>query len=565
MTAEQVVAGTREVARAAPAAPPGAAPASAALPSPRAATWSRLADLACLALAVVPLLALAGRGALRVPLWMDEVNYLVYALEPQVREASPGRPVTPLQGAAYSLFSYPALMRPYLHLLEGAGVDPWRDPELLVRLPSLAASLLAAGVTFALARRRGRLVATLAAGAFASMPLFQYYAFEGRVYALAGAAGLLYLGLASGLGGAPSRLRLAATAALSAALPWLSVWCVPYLAGPGVAWAAGRRWPHLLPGRARLGQVLLCTLPGLAVAALQLWFLAGDFSYQTRMRYSGYMGLRLAPRMTWELWGGPAYLGSQPAFALLVAAGALVALAVALLAVGLPTRRLPAAGRSVVLHWLAAVVVLVVLGGAVRGFVPGRYEVPVVFGLLAAVAQLPRRAAVPLLAAMIGLGTAATGSTAVRIAQKSNTRPMMAYVLEHGDPQREGLLVRHQFGWDPLHRYTGWLYLERRDPRWRARTYPRLEPLADDFMLFDTVVDSPASRRLLSEPDDPRVVEWVRREGLDGVWVLAPDSVDPRRLEELLGEAGLGLRQRLYFGGNPESWLLRYRRAEGVP
>jgi hypothetical protein len=541
-----------------------ARPSAAAATRARGAAASVAVHAACFLLACTPLFALAWRGALLAPLWMDEVNYFVYATNPDVREVAPGQPVTSFQGIAFCFFSYPTLLQPYLAVLEGAGDSLLERPEVPLRLPSFLFAVAAAAFTYAAiwSLRRDRLLASVAAAAFAATPLVQFYAFEARVYSLAAAAGLLFLWLSAGVGAEPSRRRLAAAGAVGALLPWISIWCVPLLAGPLVVWLAARSGAPSLrrsPGPG-LAATAVMTLPGVAVAALQLVFLVTDFAYQTQMRYSGSHGWRLLPRLAWELPTGPGHLGQPPPVGLVVASAAAVAVAVGLLVAALLRSRLDGASARLALHWLAALATLGIAGGVVRGFVPGRYELPVVAGLFLALAQLPRRAALATLATLLALGLAAFGSTDRRIAGKSSTRPMAEHVLEHGDPAREGILTRQHFGWDPLHRYTTWLYAERREPRWRARTYPRLEPLAEDFMLFRTVVDTPASRELSRSPDDPRVREWVRREGFAGLWVLSPDSVDPRPLAALLEAEGFALRQRVFFGGYPESWLLHYQR-----
>ena len=519
-----------------------------------------LLDGLALLAAVSPLGVLAARGALRAPLWMDEVNYLVYALDWSSRQAGSGRPVTAFEGIAYSLFSYPNLIRPYLAALREAGVDPWRAPEVLLRLPSLLAVVAVAATTVAAARWRGRTVAALAAAAVSATPLFQFHASEARVYALAGAAALAYALLARGALRDARPARLMFVAGLGALLPYLSIWCAPLLAGLPLGWWWSRRSRGEAEGRPlSLAAVLAVTLPGLAVALLQLAFLRTAFAYQSQLRYAERGGWGLPRRVAESLWSGPSYLEPAPPALLVLAGAALLLVALGALVLALLRGRLGRGEAFLPLQLLAALVLLLVAGGVSSGFVSGRYEVPVMLALFAALAQLPRRLAAPLLASFAALGLVCMPWTLQRIAGKSSTRAMVVEVARLGEPSSELLLTRDRDGWDPLHRYPAWLYLCRQDPRWRCRTYPTLAPLGEDFMLLGTVAATPHSRRLEGDEAVP-LRAWLRAARPSGVWVLAPETEDPRRLDELLRGEGYRLSQRRAFAGYPESWLLRYRR-----
>lgn len=527
----------------------------------RAGTRRRLAAAALLLLACAPLL-LVGGGGLRAPLWMDEVNYFVYAVDWASREAAPGRPVSLLAGLGYSLFSYSNLMAPYLAMLERVGVDLWSSPELPLRLPSFLAMLAAAGLAAYAARRQGLAVAVLAAAAFAALPLAQYYASEARVYALAATAAAAFVLLARSVAFAPTRRRLLAVAALGALLPYLSIWTAPLLV-PLPLWCMLAR----LQGGERSTQLsargaLLPMLPGYLVALLQVVLLRTDFAYQQRLQYSQAQGASLLAKVAQGLWAAPAHVAPAPPLGLVVAGSLLFAIALVALVLALVRRRLDPWPACLAFHFVVALAVLLTIGGVVPGFVAGRYEVPVVLLAVAAAAQLPRRMASALLAGLLLVGLACTPATARRVAGKSSTRAMVERIKAAGDPRREAILARYHLGWDPLHRYTTYLYAARAQPAWRARCYPTLEPVGRDFMLFGSVVVSPVSQKLQAQRDDPAVVDWVRRERLDGVWVLSPDTEDPRPLEGWLASAGLELRNREHFAGHPESWLLHYRRAE---
>jgi hypothetical protein len=457
-------------------------------------------------------------------------------------------------------------MAPYLAAVERVGVPLWSSPELPLRLPSLLAMLVTAGLTAHAARHQGLAVAALAAAAFAALPLAQYYACEARVYAFATAAAAAFVLLARSTAFAPTRRRLLGLGALGALLPYLSIWAAPLLVPLPVWCGVVRRRGDERRGGLSARGALLAMLPGYLVALVQVVLLRTEFAYQERLQYSRAQGAALLAKVVPALWAAPAQVEPAPPLGLLVAGSLLFAVALVVVALALVRRRLDPWSACLAFHFVVALALLLVVGGVVPGFVAGRYEVPVTLLAVAATAQLARRLAVPLLASALVVGVACTPATMRRVAGKSSTRAMVERILAAGDSRGEAILARYHLGWDPLHRYTTYLYTAGARPAWRARCYPTLEPVGGDFMLLGSVAVSPRSRQLRLRPDDPAVVDWVRRERLDGVWVLSPDTEDPRPLGDYLASAGLRLRSREHFDGHPESWLLRYRRPQaGAP
>ena len=516
----------------------------------------RVVSAVALLAGLAPLLWLAGRGSLGGSFWLDEVTYLTYAERPEVRERAPGVAVSGVESALFGMFAYPNLIRPYRAL---TGPLWQRAPEPMLRLPSLLAVAALACMAFFVARPRGLLPALLATLAVSALPLLGFYAFEGRVYAITALAAAGFVVLAARWLEEGGRAGWLAVAALGTLLPWLSIWAAPLVASCA-AWSLVEIWRG---NRRRGTRLLLATGPGGAMAFLQLYFLLARFPHQSALRFSRSAGpLESLGNIGRGLWEGPSgFPPDAPPWGTSIGLFLALAALVALLALGFRSESREGRAAGIVVLALPG---LLLAASLVPGFVPGRYDVPWVGAAFVALATSPGRLRQAILAGIAVLGLSVLPWTETRIAKKGNGRQIVEAIRSHESSDREAIAVWDHLGWDPLLRYPVHFYAEvQGKERWEGIHLPSMRPLGDDFMLFDTVVDSERSRRLQAARRSAGLPSWAEARGIEGLWIVVPESALHRHREVLAPVlVGSGFRQVRAWRvtGRPVTRLEHWRR-----
>ena len=158
-------------------------------------------------------------------LWLDEITYHYLESDMALRAAELGR-----SGSAFAprlgIFFFCDVQRLLHALVRPLGLTLSRDPELYLRLSSIASYVVAALALYAYLRRRlpRRTDAFLGAAAFSSTPIFLHYAFEARVYEMTTMLVVLLVIALDEASRNPSAARLALVAVLGLVTAHSHLW-----------------------------------------------------------------------------------------------------------------------------------------------------------------------------------------------------------------------------------------------------------------------------------------------------------------------------------------------------
>lgn len=523
--------------------------------------------LAAISISLLPIAYLVLRGCVSASLWLDEILYYNFEGHPAARAVQIGRPSSLWQHLT-GIFAYSDVQHVIHKLFDISGFHLGMQPELYLRLPSLACFAASVIVLYFFAERSSgdRLWACGVALAFGSTPLFLFYAFEARVYSAASLLIIAFLAvLVAVLEGATGRI-VAMGAVLGILVAWAFSWDACLLAAVGILLPV-IVWRH--PGHWRTGaQVALLIGFGSLLIALQA-------VYVSSLRVLGHHLIpQLEPQPFQRVFLTTAYgpflgiLRGHPEYLL-----------AALLAISLVRAR----GR---LGWcISAASVLslalsVILMMKVGFGVSPRHQTALYAGLFVGLA-LTRSGWITkvLLANLIGLNLVLLPAVAGRIFDKGNAKQISEVIASSGP--RVPIVVQHSYGLgyaDPLQSFALVFYVDRVRPA--KPSTPILElPTHRDVrnVLVDRDYFTDATRRLDFFASSP-VEQWVAfLKSLPGnaLWLVAPiNSVkgvrQERRYESALQEAGFSKVRgsAREFGGYPTTdlvlWKRRARTARGA-
>ncbi len=527
-------------------------------------------------LAPLGLVTLLGAGS--ASLWLDEITYYRLQGDVALRAAEIGRTGS-VAARWFSMFFYGDLQRAFQRPLLALGIDPLREPEALVRALSLVSYAATAVLILVWCRRTGAGLPAALLGAllFAGTPLFLYYAFEGRVYALASLAVVALLVAVEHASATGSRGRLALAGALGAVTAHLQLWTVClfaalFLLGTAERLRRGRATPRALA-------LFAASVPGLLVVGLEFGFMKATQPADPLFRLFEKQPLlpTLVQTVT-SIFEGPLqvqHVFQEPLTEFLVAAGLLL-LAV-LSALRSSRREDEESGRcaGAARAALLALALSVALAAAFGHFVHGRYQAPLVAGLVYGVARgLSGRRALLLALLLVVTEAALFPSTAAAIQAKSNNRAIAALVLEGSSRRSAAVLVQHGVvsGYPAPHHSIGLdFYLNDLHPGEEAVPVfelPDLRRVNGDHGTYRYFNGGEAlvARTLAFEPDLLRA--WAARESPSDLWLVAPLwPVEPSRrqiaavLDLLAGEPGYEIAGRYVAPGYPRAEVVHLRRA----
>jgi hypothetical protein len=199
-------------------------------------------------LALCPLAYCLLRGAMGASLWLDEILYFHHERFPEGRAVEMGRP-----GSFWPLligpYAYADLQRAVHALFDLLGFHLSANPELYLRLPSLAYFVASVVALYFIALRTGadKLWAAGVALTFGSTPAFLFYAFEARVFSLAALLVIAFLAvLWRVLEGEHGRVLVVGTF-LGLIVAWAHLWDICLLLAVGaclplIVWRDAEHW-----------------------------------------------------------------------------------------------------------------------------------------------------------------------------------------------------------------------------------------------------------------------------------------------------------------------------------
>ncbi len=531
------------------------------------------AGLAAAAL-FAPLAAVIALGAGSASLWLDEITYFRLQSDLPLRAAEIGRPASAL-APYFSNFFYCDVQRVFQAALGAVGLGA--SLEWRVRALSLAAYAATAVLIAVRADRRGRPWAGLAGAlAFAAAPVFLYYAFEARVYALAAFLAVLLLERIENASSRDGRARLFAVGVLGVLLAWLHLWtlCL-FVALFARAVFEGARRRRVT----RLAAVLLAaSVPALVTIVVEYGYM--KMTQPPEPLYALFERQPLAGTLVQtglSIFEGP--LQVQAAFheplAWFFVAECLVLLG--LLVVGALRETEPEGAfgaRSAAAVSLGALAISVVLAVGFGYFVHGRYQVPLDAALFWAIARgLSSRRSL-LLALLLVAGEAVLlPYSAAAVRAKSNDAEIAAAILKGGGRKASAVIVQHGVpsGYPAPHHTIGLdFYLNDVHPgavRIPIFELPDLKLTQGDHGTYRYFNGGPAllARTLAVRRDEYDA--FAERSEFRDVWVVEPLwDVAPSRdqvralLEALTASARFAEAGRLYAAGYPRSLVIHLRR-----
>ena len=526
----------------------------------------------------VPLAAVLALGAGSASLWLDEITYFRLQSDLALRAAEIGRPGSAI-APFFSNFFYCDVQRAFQSVLGAMGVVRFEtSPEWLVR--SLATAAYAATVVL-IALRAGRRGSpwSAVAGAllFATTPVFLYYAFEARVYAL---ASFLAVFLLERIESAAARLTPASAltvALLGVLVAHLHLWTLCLFAAllsRAALEALRRRRSTPL-----VGVLLAASVPAIGTILLEYGFMKATQPPEPLFALFWRQPLRgTLAQTSLSIFEGPLqvqFVFQQPLVRVFVA-GCLVLLG--LLVVGALREPEPEGtfgARSAAGVALGALAISVALAVGFGYFVHGRYQVPLFAALFWAIARgLSSRRSL-LLALLLVAGEAVLlPSSAAAIRAKSNDAEIAGAVLKGGDRASAAVIVQHGVisGYPAPHHTIGLdFYLNDVHPDGDPIPIfelPDLRPTQGDHGTYRYFNGGEPllARSLEIRPEAFRA--WADREARADIWVVQPlwrvipsDRQVAALLEVLIGEGGYALDGRFVVPGYPMAQLVHLRRA----
>ena len=516
-------------------------------------------------------------GAGSAAFWLDEITYFRLQRDFALRASEIGR-----SGWAFapffSNFFYCDVQRAFQALLGAAGLVRFEtSPEWLVRSLSVAA-YAATVVLIALraGRRGGPWGAVAGALLFAAAPVFLYYAFEARVYALVSFLAVLLL---ERIESAAARLTPASAltvALLGVLVARLHLWTLCLFA----ALFARAALEALRRRRATplVGALLAASVPAIATIVLEYAFMKATQPPEPLFALFARQPLRGTLAQTGlSIFEGPLqvqFVFQQP-LARAFVAGCLVLLAI--LVVGAlrepePEGRFGA--RSAAGVALGALAISVALAVGFGYFVHGRYQVPLFATLFWAIARgLSSRRSL-LLALLLVAGEAVLlPSSAAAIRAKSNDAEIAEAVLKGGSRAAAAVIVQHGVisGYPAPHHTIGLdFYLNDVHPDGEPIPIfelPDLRPTQGDHGTYRYFNGGEPllARSLEIRPEAFRA--WADGEARADVWVVQPLwDVEPSRdqvaalLGVLVGEGRYEVVGRFVAEGYPRALVIHLRR-----
>lgn len=406
-------------------------------------------------IALCPLAYCLLHGAMGASLWLDEILYFHHERYPGGRAVEMGRP-----GSFWPLligpYAYADLQRAVHALFDLLGFHLSANPELYLRLPSLAYFAGSVVALYFIALRTGadKLWAAGVALAFGSTPAFLFYAFEARVFSLAALLVIAFLAvLWRVLEGERGRVLVVGTF-LGLIVAWAHLWDVCLLAAVGVClplivWRDAEQWRK----GARVALVI----------GLGLTFVWIQKMYVFSLGVPGQHGIPLFdPQPLKSVFFSTVYgpflglLRDYPEYVLGI-----------LLAIALFRGRGKLGWCIPASVWIALALSVVLMSRYGWGVSP-RHQTPLYAGIFVSLALtragLTSRA---LLANLIGLNLVLLPATVGRIQDKGNAK-QIARVIKAGDRLRPfPVVVQHSYtlGYpDPLHSFALAFYLNDLEP-----------------------------------------------------------------------------------------------------
>jgi hypothetical protein len=532
------------------------------------------AGLAAVALSA-PLAAVLALGAGSASLWLDEITYFRLQSDLALRAAEIGRSGSTL-APYFSNFFYCDLQRAFQAVLAavglGAGLE-WR-----VRALSLAAYAATIALIALRADHRGRPWGALeGALVFAAAPVFLYYAFEARVYALAAFLAVLLLERVESASTRDGRAPLFVLGVLGVLGAWLHLWTLCLFAALFArAVFEGIRRRRLT----RLVAVLLASsVPALATIVLEYGYMKTTqppeplFALFERQPLGGTLvqtGL--------SIFEGPlqVQVAFQQPLARVFVAGCLVLLCLLVVGALRETEEEGTFGaRSAAAVALGALAVSVVLAVGFGYFVHGRYQVPLYAGLVWAVARGASSRRNQLLALLLVAGEVVLlPFSAAAIRSKSNDTEIAGAILKDSARAGTAVIVQHGVtsGYPAPHHTIGLdFYLNDVHPnavRIPIFELPDLKPTQGDHGTYRYFNGGPALLAGMLEIRRDRYDAFAGQSGFRDVWVVQPLwDVAPSRdqvralLEVLTARRRFVEEGRLYAPGYPRSLVIHLRRS----
>ncbi|HQQ76647.1 MAG TPA: hypothetical protein PLB01_04780 [Thermoanaerobaculia bacterium] len=529
-----------------------------------------------------PLAAVLALGAGAASLWLDEITYARLQSDFALRAAEIGR-----SGSAvapyFSNFFYCDVQKVFQSLLAATGLVRFESsPEWLVR--SLSVAAYAATVVLVGVRARRRELpgsGTLGAFLFAAAPVFLYYAFEARVYALVSFLAVLLLERIEKTAARVTVPAILAVAFLGVVVARLHLWTLCLFA------ALFARAAVEVVRRRRatpLARVLLAaSVPALATIFLEYGFMKATqppeplFALFARQPLGGTLlqtGL--------SIFEGPLQVQSafQEPLTRAFVAGCLVLLGVLVIgALREPEAEGAFGARSAAAVALFALAISVALAVGFGYFVHGRYQVPLFAVLFWAVARSLTNRRRLLLALLFAAAEAVLlPSTAAAIRAKSNDAEIAGVIAKGGDRSTTAVVVQHGVisGYPAPHHTIGLdFYLNDVHPggaRIPLFELPDLRAVQGDhgtYRYFNG--GAPLLSRILEiRPEVFRT--WADREAPADVWVVQPlwDVARSREqiaafLEVLVGERRYAVAGAFVADGYPRARVIHLRRGPQAP
>lgn len=534
------------------------------------------AGLAAAAL-FAPLAAVLALGAGGASLWLDEITYFRLQSDLALRAAEIGR-----SGSAFapffSNFFYCDVQRAFQALLGATGLVRFEtSPEWLVRSLSVAA-YAATVVLIALCagRRGGPWGAVAGALLFAAAPVFLYYAFEARVYALVSFLAVLLLERIENAAARRTRASILTVAILGVLVAQLHLWTLCLFA----ALFARAALEVLRRRRATplVGALLAASVPAIATIVLEYAFMKATQSPESLFALFARRPLGGTLAQTGlSIFEGPLQVQFvfQQALTRVFVAGCLVLLG--FLVVGALREPEPEGtfgARSATGVALGALTISVALAVGFGYFIQGRYQMPLFAALFWAIARgLSSRRSL-LLALLLVAGEAVLlPSSAAAIRAKSNDAEIAEAVLKGGSRAAAAVIVQHGMisGYPAPHHTIGLdFYLNDVHPDGEPIPIfelPDLRPTQGDhgtYRYFNGG-ESLLARSLEIRPEAFRA--WADREPRSEVWVVQPLwDVAPSRaqvaafLRVLVGERRYVVEGRFLASGYPRALVIHLKR-----
>lgn len=524
--------------------------------------WPR--PVVAILLSLCPLAYCLLRGAMNSSLWLDEILYFNHERFPETRAEEMGHPGS-FWPRLVGPYAYADLQRAVHALFDALGFHLSTNPELYLRLPSLAYFAISVAALYFIALRTGgdKLWAAGVALAFGSTPAFLFYAFEARVYSLAALLVIAFLAVLWRVLEGEAGKILAVGTILGLAIVWAHLWDVCLLLAigiglPVIVWRDSERWRK----GARVALVI----------GFGLTFVLVQKLYMSSLAVPGQRGILLFdPQPLTSVFFSTVYgpflglVGGDPEYVL----GALLAIAL-FRGRGKHGWCVPAS------TWIALALSVVLMSRYGWGVSP-RHQTPLYAGIFLSLA-LTRAGLVSkaLLANLIGLNLVLLPLTVERIQQKGNAK-QIAQVIGSGKLLRQfPVVVQHSYtiGYpDPLHSFALVFYLNDLEPRRPATeilelpTHRDVRALRVDRGYF---MNGPQKLEIFSESPVDEWVEFLKKLPDKAVWFVEPagprNMVQQRKYEFALKTAGFARVRGIpgEFGGYPTTKFGLWKRVENA-